>query len=136
MKNLTNRLEVVPTGDPESASETGKLIPIDSRNSLMKSAMDMLNQKLMEGFLTPEEEAGFFRAALPLCISLTGFISRRGGEPHPHWISRKPELQDSERLIRWTGSKAEAVELIYELVKVGVINNGQITIMKLTRWFE
>jgi len=33
-------------------------------------------------------------------------------------------------------TKAEAVELIYELVKVGVLNNGNASIMQLTRWFE
>ncbi len=136
MKDITNQLKVVPTEHPDSASGTGKLIAIDSQNILFKSALDMLNQKLTEGFLTSEEEVVFFRAALPLCISLSGFISRRGGGPHPHWISAKPVIPDNERPVKWTGSKAEAVELIYELVKVGVLNNGQITIRQLTRWFE
>jgi hypothetical protein len=66
------------------------VIPIDSQKGIMMAAMDMLNQKPINGFLTPEEEESFYIAALPLYISLSGFISRQSGESHPHWISGDP----------------------------------------------
>jgi RteC protein len=136
MKNFTEQIKALMIACLDGMEDAGKVIPIDLQNRLMKAAMDMLNQKLTDGFVTPEEEAGFFRAALPLYISLSGFISRQGEESHPHWISGDPVLPGVGRPLLWTGTKAEAVELIYELVTVGVFNNGRTTIMQLTRWFE
>jgi hypothetical protein len=119
-----------------AADETGKVIPIDSQNAIVKTAMDMLNQILAEGFKSQEEEAFFLRASLPLHISMSAFISRKREESYPHWISGDTSTTFGRSSLRWTGTKAEAVEIIYELVHVGVINNGQATIMQVAKWFE
>ena len=66
---------------------------------------------------------------------MTAFISRKRGDHHPHWISVDTSILVSRSPLRWTGTKAEAVEIIYELVHVGVINNGHATIMQVTKWF-
>jgi len=95
----------------------------------------MLNQKLTNGFNNPEEEESFHRAALPLYISMSAFMLLKG-EEHPHWVLVDHRVPAGQNSLRWTGTKAEAVELIYELVKVGVLNNGNASIMQVTRWFE
>jgi hypothetical protein len=119
-----------------AADDSGKVISIDYQNVFIKAMMDMLNQKLAEGFKSPEEEMFFFRAALPFYNSLSIFVSRQRGESHPHWVSRHKEMPPDRSSLRWTGTKAEAVEIIYELVHVGVLCNGQAAIVQVTRWFE
>jgi hypothetical protein len=119
-----------------AADGSGKVVPIDSENARLKAAMDMLNQKLAEGFKSPEEEAFFLRSSLPLHILMSAFISRKRGESYPHWITGDTSLPDGRSPMRWTGTKAEAVEIIYELVHVRVLNNGQATIIQVTKWFE
>jgi RteC protein len=119
-----------------AADGSGKVIPISSPNAMIKAAIDVLIEKLVDGFKDPEEEAFFYHASLPLNNLMTAFISRKRGDHHPHWISVDTSIPVSRSPLRWTGTKAEAVEIIYELVHVGVINNGQATIMQVTKWFE
>ena len=134
MKDITEWTK--PTEYPAGADGSGKVIPIDSQNAAIKASMDMLNHKLAEGFKSPEEEAFFLRTSLPLYISMTAFVLRKRGESYPHWISGNTPTPVGGSSLRWTGTKAEAVEIIYELVHVGVLNNGQATTLQVSRWFE
>jgi RteC protein len=119
-----------------ATDDSGKVIPINPEYVTMKAAMDLLNQKLADGFNDPEEEESFHRAALPLYISMSAFMLLKGEERHPHWVLVDHRVPVGQNALHWTGTKAEAVELIYELVKVGVLNNGSASIMQVTRWFE
>ena len=38
--------------------------------------------------------------------------------------------------LTWTGSKADAVELIYALHSIGIFNNGQADVKAIATWFE
>jgi len=67
---------------------------------------------------------------------MSAFMLLKGEERHQHWVLVDHRAPAGQKSLRWTGTKAEAVELIYELVKVGVLNNGNASIMQVTRWFE
>lgn len=136
MKDFIERIKSLLHENTYAEGDFGKVIPIDFQHALIKAVMEELNKLLTAGFRSPEDELFFFRASLPLHISLSAFVSHKRGYPHPHWVLAHETGFPVERFLRWTGTKAEAVELIYELVHVGVLNNGQATIMQVTRWFE
>jgi RteC protein len=134
--NMKEEMKAYIHENTYAADGSGKVIPIGSPNTMIKAATDLLIQKLVYGFNDPEEEANFYQACLPLNNLMTAFISRKGRDHHPHWISTDMSIPVSQSPLRWAGTKAEAVEIIYELVHVGVINNGKATIMQVTKWFE
>src|SRR4030095_7944140 len=112
MENFSQQIAKILMYHLGDADGSGKVIPIDSQSFFLKATMDMLNQKLADGFKSPEEETIFHRAALPLHISLSAFISRKRGDPYLHWISADTVTPPSRSSLRWTGTKAEAVEII------------------------
>ena len=108
----------------------------DDFNHLIESCFSILNQKLTDGFHTPEAEKEFYQKVLPLYIFLNGFIQQKSRESHQYWVLGRYPVSGIESAISWTGSKAEAVELIYALTHAGVFNNGQVTTKMVIDWFE
>lgn len=120
----------------EEAGGPGVPSTADHRAILIKACAGILNEKLVEGFSTPEEELDFFRVCTPLFISLSGFMARKTHKPYPHWISTDSKVPEIRPVLEWTGSKTDATELIYELIHTGVLNHGRATLSQTSNWFE
>jgi hypothetical protein len=119
--NMKEEMKALIHQNTYTADGSSKVIPIGSTKAMIKAAIDVLLEKLVNGFKDPEEEAFFYHASLPLNNLMSAFISRKPGDHHPHWISIDMSIPVSQSPLRWTGTKAEVVEIIYELV---------------TKWFE